>query len=358
MKRMNVVRGMILITASMVCADCIDSGVPPEPLIPPCDALIGRWQSLGLESETVTAIALHPTDPRVIYAGTQINFSDGVQGKLFKSTNCGTTWDTLMVGGSYLAIALDPTNPEIVYAVPGSIRKSYDAGRTWQTIMNGIEPRLDTRVQSLAIDPHNPNVLYAGLGGFFGGPLYKSIDAGANWQNISGADPYLGSGIISIAIDPNNSNTVLVGTAGPGVVLRSKNAGATWNLTGLGETNQLINDIHIDTHDSRVVLAGFSFIGIMKSQDGGLSWRAFTDGLPDSANCMRFSLGIPLTTLFVIVTKDDKGGVYRRDGHDLSWRKIGIEEVRRSYYYSDLKFTSIGKALYFGTTGLYRMRLE
>jgi photosystem II stability/assembly factor-like uncharacterized protein len=263
-----------------------------------------------------------------------------------------------MIGGSYTAILLDPTNPEIVYALPGSIRKSYDGGRTWQTIMNGIQPLLDTRVSSLAIDPNNPNVLYAGLGGFFGGPLYKSVDGGANWLNISGNDPYLGSGIISIAIDPNNSNTVFVGTAGPGVVLRSTNAGMTWNLTGLGETGQLISTILIALHDPPVIYVGGTFIGVTRSLDAGQTWTPFNNGLDDSTNCMRLVSDNQSGNLYMVGTREDNGWVYTRRQNDQSWTKSGIDDVRRSYYYSDLRFTATGKALYFGTRGLHRLRLE
>lgn len=66
---------------------------------------VGEWEYLGLggkDIDDITAIAVHPCDPQVIYAGSSFNFSDGIQGKLFKSEDGGETWDTLRVGGVLL----------------------------------------------------------------------------------------------------------------------------------------------------------------------------------------------------------------------------------------------------------------
>jgi len=245
---------------------------------------VGQWQLLGLENETIKAIALDPRSlQKIVYAGSEFNFSAGWQGKLFKSTNYGITWDTLLVGGSYRAILLDPSNPDIVYALPGSIRKSTDGGATWKVVMNGIKLDWETRVQSLAIDPQNPNILYAGTGGFYGGTLYKSMDGGKNWEDILEGE-LDGDGVISLAIDPQNTNTIYAGTAWRGLVLKSTDAGKSWSKTGLGETGQLIDLVAVNPTNSNIVFAGVRFEGLYISNDGGVNWEK--ENLPDSVkNC-------------------------------------------------------------------------
>ena len=63
------------------------------------------------------------------------------------------------------------------------------------------------RILTIAIDPNNPNTLYAGSAS---GGLWKSIDDGANWNYLSTGMPVLG--VSSIVINPDNSNEMFIGT--------------------------------------------------------------------------------------------------------------------------------------------------
>jgi len=87
---------LLIATAMWIQGGCEHSLVNSEKK-QGCEGPAGHWQLLGLENETVTAIGLHPKEYHIIYAGTQFDFSAGVQGKLFKSTDCESTWDTLIV---------------------------------------------------------------------------------------------------------------------------------------------------------------------------------------------------------------------------------------------------------------------
>ena len=104
-----------------------------------------------------------------------------------------------------------------------------------------------TRVTSLAVTPTPYDyIMYAGTNG---GGVYKSIDSGANWQNISRSsenpkqgqnwiDPYI-KGHSAISVDPDDPDTVYVGTGylGKGNVYRSLNGGMTWNSNNVEEWN-------------------------------------------------------------------------------------------------------------------------
>lgn len=79
----------------------------------------GDWQFLGLENENITAIAGDWSNPDIIYAGSSSNFSTGTAGGIFKSTNAGADWDTLIRGVTVRDIDIHPKNPEIIYAALG-----------------------------------------------------------------------------------------------------------------------------------------------------------------------------------------------------------------------------------------------
>jgi photosystem II stability/assembly factor-like uncharacterized protein len=271
----------LIISVIILPISCEKKGVEPEPIS--SDHSQGQWQLTGLEHETITAIAIHPINQEIIYAGSQFDFSAGWQGKLFKTTNSGKTWDTLLVGGSYRAILLDPSNPDIVYALPGSIMKSLDGGSTWKVVTNGIKLSWETRVQCIAIDPQNPNILYAGTGGFFGGTLFKSMDGGQSWQDILEGE-LDGDGVVSLSINSIDTKIIYAGTAWRGLLLKSTDAGKNWARTGLGETGQIIDVVTLSSSNIDVVFAGVRFEGLYISKDGGVTWEK--EGLPDSVkNC-------------------------------------------------------------------------
>lgn len=222
------------------------------------------WALIGLKEESVTSIAVHPERTGIIYAGTASNFSDGVEGKLFKTSDCGRNWEVLVVGGSFRAIELSPDNPSVIYAVNGSILKSTDGGRNWIPSLQGIEPNIGTSVASLAIDPITPRILYAGTSGRFGGSFYKSIDGAETWTEIDGEgleENWLRSGVTSIAIDHTNPLQIFVGTAWKGDVLRSTDGGNTWETTKLFDTGSIVDLLKIPQGQKRV-FAGIRFHGL------------------------------------------------------------------------------------------------
>jgi len=265
-----------LVAVPMAC----DSGGAnsPRPDPPP-----GEWKYLGLGGENVSdieSIAVHPEDPDVIYVGSGFDFSNGIQGKLFKTTDGGATWDTLLVGGSYLDIEIDPQDPKTVYALPGGIVKSTDGGETWTVISRELDiPTADKFAKSLAIDLQNPEVLYAGLGGFFGGCPYKSADGGESWNRLIPTDERSGlcNGVTSLTIDPTAPNTVYAGTAFVGEVFKSTDAGETWNRS-LENESGIVFFIRFAPTD-RIIFAGISRT-LYRSSDSGASWKEVAT--PDS----------------------------------------------------------------------------
>ncbi|PJB02445.1 MAG: hypothetical protein CO127_00150 [Ignavibacteria bacterium CG_4_9_14_3_um_filter_36_18] len=337
----------ILISIFLILS-CSEIGIEPK------EAVVDEWTFLGLENETVTAIAIDPVDPNIIYAGTLYDFSAGINGKLFKSINGGTTWDTLLVVGGYRKIIIDPLNPNIIYAASGGIMKSEDQGKTWQTIVNGIYIDYEKRVQSLAMNPKNPKVLYAGTGGFYGGTMYKSYDGGMHWNEIG--NDSLNDGVVSIAIDPIDTNVIYAGTAWRGILWKSTDAGNTWFHTGLGELG--VHDIFIDPQTPTILYVGVPWLGIFKTENSGIYWENISQNLPTNCSVIKI-LKSSSSRLFLIASSRNVSGIYEYDIYN-KWNKTGIDTLEnQNYYYSDLKISSNPDKLYFGGKGgVYVMDLK
>ena len=127
-------------------------------------------------------------------------------------------------GGSVQALAIDPSTPNTLYAgtFGNGVFKSIDGGASWRQANTGLT---DLRVRALAVNPKAPNTLYAGTSG---GGVFKSTDGSATWQSAGTglADLY----ITVLAIDPQSPATLYAGTRWS-PVYKSTNSGATWNPT-------------------------------------------------------------------------------------------------------------------------------
>jgi hypothetical protein len=149
---------------------------------------------------------------------------------VFKTTDGGLLWQGLSNGlpkGGVQTIAIDPTNPLTIYAGTrgAGLYKTFDGGVNWVPMGNGLVS--SAAVQSIVVDPRSPQSLY-----LTAGPIYKSSDGGANWA-VTG-QPALAPGFNSVSnlvMDPSNSS-VLYATAYAGL-FKSTDRAVTWRATGL-----------------------------------------------------------------------------------------------------------------------------
>jgi photosystem II stability/assembly factor-like uncharacterized protein len=222
-----------------------------------------RWRDVGpMRGGRTYAVAGHPSQPDTFYSGS-------VGGGVWKTENSGRTWfpisDEGIPIGSIGAIAVAPSNPNIVYVGTGEpdIRsqnsygigmfKSLDAGKTWAHI--GLE---DTRqIGRVVVDPADPDRVYvAALGHIYDANpargVYRSTDGGATWKKVlfNASDPD-NVGAIDLAIDRKN----------PRVLYASMWATRRPPWAVYAPTN----------------LPGG---GLYKSTDGGDTWKQLTGGLP------------------------------------------------------------------------------
>lgn len=179
----------------------------------------------------VRSVSAHPTDPNIAYLGA-------AAGGVWKTSNQGLTWEPLSDDAYSLAmgaVAVDPSNPNIIYAGTGEANggidsytgvgmlKSTDGGDTW--LPAGLEQV--GGFSRVVVHPTKPQNVYAGSASS-GGGLYVSNDAGATWRKVGGTLPPSSVSDLSLVID-GNKEVLHVGMPSQGV-FRSTDGGENWEL--------------------------------------------------------------------------------------------------------------------------------
>jgi protein involved in polysaccharide export with SLBB domain len=188
--------------------------------------------------------------------------------------------------GLVSAIAVNPNDPHVIYqgTAGGGVWLSKDGGTTWQ-------PQFDHQVSmgigepgALAIDPNNTDVLYIGTSGRvtqqIQGGLFKSTDGGASCvavgsgypaDNIGNATQFVNQDINVIIVDPANSSSLYLASSFG--AFYSADGGLNWTQgTGFtGDTRAFVLDVSSPA-SSRVLWAGVAGQGVFRSADGGATW--------------------------------------------------------------------------------------
>lgn len=230
------------------------------------------WFSVGPRNINgrVKSIAVHPTDPDIVYAGA-------ASGGVWKSTDACQSWralwneqDTMAVG----SVAIAPSAPDTVYvgtgewtpgwspSFPGTgLFVSTDGGSTW-TQHTSLASR---RVARVLVSPGDANRVYvAGDSGF-----ERSTDGGATWTTIQAGE------ISDAVLDPADANTLYINVRNDGIY-KSTNGGDDWNKLGAGPTGADADWVRLAIVDS--VANGGDFLvakrsGTLRtSNDGGTTW--------------------------------------------------------------------------------------
>jgi uncharacterized repeat protein (TIGR01451 family) len=230
--------------------------------------------STGITASSVNALAINPSTPATIYAGT----TSGV----FKSTNGGTSWSANSAGLTDLNIqsmAINPVTPSTIYlgTINRGVFKSTNSGSSWRAVNTGQN---GTVIYDLKIDPLTPSTIYAGTDQ----RVFKTTNSGASWTQLQTGLSQVGY-VKTLYIDPVNPSTIYLG--GSGGVYKSANGGASWSLTGFSQSP--INALVVNPSSPAIVYASTAS-GIVKSTDGGDSWSSANTGLTNrSVNSLAIS---------------------------------------------------------------------
>ncbi|HET9392566.1 MAG TPA: YCF48-related protein [Candidatus Rubrimentiphilum sp.] len=270
------------------------------------------WENLtdgksgfGMNAYSIGALAVAPSNPKIIYAGTgesdlRGDFSTG--DGIYKTTDAGKTWAYAGLRDTHTttALAIDPRDPNVVYAssmghvfAPNAERgvfKTTDGGKTWTKVLFVDE---NTGANDVVMDVRNPNVLYATMwqasrkpwnftSGGPGSGLYKTSDGGAHWSKISDnpgfARGLLGKMGVSVSVTDPRSVYAIV-QAQSGGIFHSTDGGATWKRVNaemkLRQRAFYYTAIYADPTNAKVAYAP-QVDGVFKTTDSGKTWKAIT----------------------------------------------------------------------------------
>ncbi len=310
----------MLLNLTLFTTIAFSQSVPPE--------LFGglKWRLIGpFRGGRAVAVAGVPGDSTTFYFGS-------VNGGIWKTTDAGVVWTPIFDGqpvASIGALAVAPSDPKTIYAGTGEsdiredlssgngVYKSTDGGSTWNHI--GLE---NTRqISRIVIDPQNANVVYVGALGHAFGPneergAYKSVDGGAHWTRVLNLGPEIG--ISDLAICSGTSQLLFAGAwhvqrppwstyapiEGPGSGLyRSQDGGTTWtHLEGKGLPDGDWGRVGVDVApDGKRVYALIVLqsemqsqshtrkSGLYRSDDGGDTWVIANSAPPLTSRAWYFS---------------------------------------------------------------------
>jgi photosystem II stability/assembly factor-like uncharacterized protein len=296
------------------------------------------WTRTNFDDHSIWALAVDPSDPDVVYAGTGrwrvISPVDEIyfHSELHETSDGGNTWsikDNGLAEGGITSIVIDPRNSDVFVGLSaGGVYKSTDGAENWNISSQGmndtwiydlaVHPTLSdtvfaaiwggghhlaattsggaswdyflgsdspTHLGAVAIDPQEPATLFVGNGYGFDKSVYvhKSIDGGQNWTpaKLFSKEDYFYSRVSEIWVMPSDSSTILVAVAGDGTdaggVYRSTDGGATWQRT----YTLYACTLAADPTSPEVLYFGSKQCGdVFRSTDGGSSWTNISPSAP------------------------------------------------------------------------------
>jgi photosystem II stability/assembly factor-like uncharacterized protein len=317
----------------------------------------------GSGAGTVVAIALHPTDPNILYVVTH-------EGPM-KTHDGGRTWQKIFTGVSQsrvLAVGIDPATPSTVYlgTKDDGVYGSYDGGRHWLSLRAGLDDvRVTAEVQqivfapgprrraflatamgvfesdaegkswrkrmagitnvlmvtALAADPGRQDVLYAGTSS----GVYKTTDGARTWAAASTGLIASGHamssralGVTTLAVDPRRPDVVYAGTLDG--LYKTLDGGRAWTRIGGDLASPSINTLVVAPGDRADLYVG-SPAGVFKSEDRGATWKNRSAGLP-SRNVLALAAGrVPPTLLYA---GTNGGGLLRSRDGATTWEPVPL----------------------------------
>jgi photosystem II stability/assembly factor-like uncharacterized protein len=229
---------------------------------------------------------------------------------LLRSVDGGSTWTPAsqgLPGVDPMAWTLDPNDPNTLFISSRErMFRTTDAGLKWQTASLPAGGHY-----ALAIAPSDSNVVYAG-----GNPPLRSADRGASWKVLT---PVVANGsgeVTGLIVDATDVDHVWAGLDGEGVY-ESRDGGSTWRLAGLeGKRVRWL----AGAAGSHPLYAGVTENGIYRWSPQTRAWTPASGGLPDQSTILSFAADPGQTG--VLWAGRDGGGIYRSADSGATWVNV------------------------------------
>ena len=223
-----------------------------------------------------------------------ICYTEYTYGAINKSTDGGLNWNGISPPGAgseanYCFVTpfiSCKSNPNIMYTAGKSVYKSTSGGGSWQgpygtTVFGG------TKILSIASSLTGTDTVYCGA---VNGRIFRSINAGLNWTNVTDSSITPNRYATDITIDPDNAAEVFVtfGGDGTGHVFKSTDAGNNWQNVSGNLPDVPHHSIIVDPDYNQNIYAG-SDLGVYVTTNSGTSWNEYMSGMPYA---LVFDLGI------------------------------------------------------------------
>jgi len=252
------------------------------------------WQNIDdfMANLAISTLAYDPNNTQIFYAGTGLGFTGRLRGAgIWKSTDGGTTWTQLSSTANnefyFNQKIIVTSTSRVIVATDDGLKVSDNGGDTWTDVIASIS-MADLEIED---DGVNGETLYASD---FNGQIYKSIDDGDTWSDISPGDAGFR---VEIAAAPSDVNTVYAVAAdipaGSWIVgwfKKSTDGGLTWSdITIPNYLNQNCSLSSSDftrgqswfdlilavyPNDPSSVIAGG--IDLHRTTDGGTNWESLS----------------------------------------------------------------------------------
>ena len=262
----------------------------------------------GVDGESVRALAVAPSDSRVIAAGTRTG--------VFLSIDAGQGWARITPKRhpdlrNFQSLAFDPTDPQVIYAgTRHLVWKTLDGGSAWVPAHRGMID--DSDVMTLTVDPWHPQTVYstACTG------IYRSTEGAMEWTKLGGI-PFSSRRTRAFSLDGDDANLLLAGTT-EGLWISEDSGGAWWRATPKA---LVVNALVVQPGGT--IILGTEGAGVLRSSDRGRTWTASNTGFSERfvSRILFDALGQRL--LVAVWGVPRHGGVFVSPGVRGPWTRLG-----------------------------------
>jgi photosystem II stability/assembly factor-like uncharacterized protein len=314
------------------------------------------WQHLGQDgsglrdAQQIASIIVDPKDPNRLFVAAQGHpYGPNSERGIFRSLDGGQTFRKVLykddnVGG--MDLVFDPRNSQAIFAsmwasrrppwttglgltAPGSgLYKSVDGGDHWRQLTKGLPGEADgiSRIGP-TVSPSDPNRMYAWVNAKKASGIYRSDDAGESWQQVNDEERVWGRGddFGCVRVDPRNKDVIYVANTS---TYRSTDAGKSFTAIKGAPGGDDYHTIWINPENPDIIAIALDQ-GATISVNGGQTWSSwynqptaqFYHVITDDQFPYWVYGGQQESGSVGIASRSDFGEITFRD-----WTTVGVEE--------------------------------